>query len=90
MVSIKKQANSFCTYYFMEDKVTRHSRLFGYIAGGRLYKNGAWYMFLYGGEYIPFAVIIGIYGYLLAFTIYNIVKIGHNDVYSYMNKLKGR
>lgn len=51
-------------------------------------RNGAWYMFLYGGEYIPFAVIIGIMVILLAFTIYNIVKIGHNDVYSYMNKLK--
>ena len=43
-------------------------------------RNGAWYMFLYGGEYIPFAVIIGIMVILLAFTIYNIVKIGHNDV----------
>ena len=51
-------------------------------------RNGAWYMFLYGGEYIPFAVIIGIMVILLAFAIYNIVKIGHNDVYSYMNKLK--
>ncbi len=51
-------------------------------------RNGAWYMFLYGGEYIPFAIIIGIMVILLAFTIYNIVKIGHNDVYSYMNKLK--
>lgn len=45
-------------------------------------------MFLYGGEYIPFAVIIGIMVILLAFVIYNIVKIGHNDVYSYMNKLR--
>ena len=51
-------------------------------------RNGAWYMFLYGGEYIPFAVIIGIMVILLAFAIYNIVKIGHDDVYSYMNKLK--
>ena len=51
-------------------------------------RNGAWYMFLYGGEYIPFAVIIGIMVILLAFAIYNIVKIGHNDLYSYMNKLK--
>ena len=40
-------------------------------------RNGAWYMFLYGGEYIPFAVIIGIMVILLAFVIYNIVKIGH-------------
>ena len=51
-------------------------------------RNGAWYMFLYGGEYIAFAVIIGIMVILLTFAIYNIVKIGHNDVYSYMNKLK--
>lgn len=51
-------------------------------------RNGAWYMFLYGGEYILFAVIIGIMVILLTFAIYNIVKIGHNDVYSYMNKLK--
>ena len=27
MVSIKKQANSFCTYYFMEDKVTRAQQI---------------------------------------------------------------
>ena len=78
---IKRQANSFCTYYFMEDKATQLQQA-GYT------RNGAWYMFLYGGEYIAFAVIIGIMVILLTFAIYNIVKIGHNDVYSYMNKLK--
>ena len=60
MVSIKKQANSFCTYYLWKTKVTRAADYSAILQEAGYTRNGAWYMFLYGGEYIPFAVIIGI------------------------------
>lgn len=51
-------------------------------------KNGAWYMFLYGGGYIPFLIVGAIIIVMGVIALYNIVKIGHNDIYSYAKEQK--
>ena len=50
--------------------------------------NGAWYMFLYGKVYIPFLIVGVIVVFVIVLAIYNIVKIGHDDIYSYAKELK--
>ena len=50
--------------------------------------NGAWYMFLYGKVYIPFLIVGVIVALVIVLAIYNIVKIGHDDIYSYAKELK--
>lgn len=50
--------------------------------------NGAWYMFLYGKMYMPFLIVGAIVLLVIVLAIYNIVKIGHDDIYSYSKKLK--
>ena len=45
--------------------------------------DGAWYMFIYGGVYIPFLIVTAIIIMIIIIAIYNIAKIGHNDIYSY-------
>lgn len=50
--------------------------------------RGAWYMFLYGGGYVPYLIVGIIILLVVIIAIYNIVKIGHDDIYSYARELK--
>ena len=45
-------------------------------------------MFLYGKVYIPFLIVGVIVVFVIVLAIYNIVKIGHDDIYSYAKELK--